>query len=134
MKKVWETPKTVVQRFEPNEYVAACVTGTIQCIYPGRSPEQYDDGIDTYTDQFNMKHGICGEDAVIHFDDSTGTGYETDHGVTDYNRPIYNIKGYTLEVGTHYNVTWTSNSGGPEYHHVGRLTITNIDDSRPNHS
>ena len=24
MKKKWETPRTVVQGFEPNEYVAAC--------------------------------------------------------------------------------------------------------------
>lgn len=27
MKKNWEMPKTVVQRFEPNEYVAACWGG-----------------------------------------------------------------------------------------------------------
>ena len=37
VKKIWEAPRTVVQGFEPNEYVAACVTGTIQCAIPGRS-------------------------------------------------------------------------------------------------
>lgn len=38
MKKIWEAPRTVVQGFEPNEYVAACVTGTIQCAIPGSQP------------------------------------------------------------------------------------------------
>ena len=42
MKKNWEMPRTVVQRFEPNEYVAACVTGTIQCAIPGQSETECD--------------------------------------------------------------------------------------------
>lgn len=28
MKKCWEEPRIRVQKFMPNEYVAACVTGT----------------------------------------------------------------------------------------------------------
>lgn len=151
MKKNWEMPKTVVQRFEPNEYVAACVTGTIQCAYPG-DPKYYGPGRSSvgrtnvfddwngresgwYTDQDGMQHGVCGNNATISFNGNTGTGFEYVNGRPDHNRPIYDISGYQLEEGTYYNVTWTSNdSGSPEYHHIGRLIITNIDHSRPNHS
>ena len=80
-----------------------------------------------------LDHGICGDAAPITFNGSTGSGYEVNHGVIDKNRPIYNIEGYQLQEGT-YNVIWNSNSGGPEYTHYGKLTITNIDNDRPNHS
>ena len=43
--------------------------------------------------------------------------------------------GFDLTEGTYTGVTWTSRDGSsPEYHHVGRLIITDIDPSRPNHS
>ena len=35
MKKIWEDPRIDVQIFAPNEYVAACVVGTIECAIPG---------------------------------------------------------------------------------------------------
>lgn len=151
MKKVWEEPKVDVQIFVPNEYVAACVTGTIQCAIPGNSPYEVNDGIGTRNyswgnvdnsrwngptlDYDGQDHGICGEAAAITFSDSdgSGSGYEMNHGVLDRSRPIYNITGYTLAEGT-YDVTWNSNSGGPTYNHYGVLTITNIDNSKPNHS
>lgn len=38
MKKEYVTPTMVGERFSADEYVAACVTGTIQCVYPGASP------------------------------------------------------------------------------------------------
>lgn len=145
MKKSWEMPKTVVQRFMPNEYVAACVTGTIQCAYPGngrtngqtnvfddynRRPSGY------YTDRNGMQHGICGNNATISFNGDTGSGYEYVNGKPDRDRPIYDIEGYELKVDTYYNVEWTSRDGwrGPEYHHIGRLIITNIDNDHPNRS
>ena len=144
MKKVWEEPKVDVQIFVPNEYVAACVTGTIQCAYPGNGrtngrTDRFDDynGRESgyYTDRYGMQHGICGNDAQISFNGDTGSGFEYVGGRPDYNRPIYNISGYQLEEGTYFNVTWTSNdSGSPEYHHIGRLIITNIDSTHPNHS
>lgn len=147
-KKMWREPSVEVQKFVPNEYVAVCVTGTIQCAYPGNGSgrhgtnghtDVFDDwnGLESgwYTDRYGMQHGVCGNDATINFNGNTGSGYETVNGSTDYNRPIYNISGYQLKEGTYYNVTWTSVDGdSPEYHHIGRLIITNIDNSRPNHS
>lgn len=57
------------------------------------------------------------------------------NGVTQTDRPIYNIQGYTEAEGTYY-VTWTSKdtNANMEYHHKGRLKITDVDSSRPNHS
>lgn len=150
MKKNWEMPRTVVQRFEPNEYVAACVTGTIQCAIPGQSETECDGasptrffdyhlndnswyGLTIYPDGYD--HGLCGNPAVITFSDAdgSGSGFEVNQGHLDRNRPIYNIDGYQLAPGQ-YHVTWNSNSGGPTYNHYGILTITNIDNDHPNHS
>ena len=153
MKKNWERPRTVVQRFEPNEYVAACVTGTIQCAIPGDSAYRVNDGTNArnnsswISEPWNWKwsgahldadgydHGICGEATSITFSDvdGSGSGYEMNHGVLDHTRPIYNISGYNLAEGT-YNVTWQSHNTTTEYNHYGTLTITNIDNNRPNHS
>ena len=35
MKKEYVTPTMVGERFSADEYVAACITGVIQCAYPG---------------------------------------------------------------------------------------------------
>lgn len=134
MKKEYVTPTMVGERFSADEYVAACVTGTIQCVYPGDSPNAQDDGTKTYIDVAGMWHGSCGEDASISFNDGTGKGYEMRNGKIDYNRPISHITGYTLKTGTYTNVSWESTDGAGTYHHKGRLVITNIDNNRPNHS
>lgn len=34
-KMKWTRPETTGEMFEANEYVAACITGLIQCAYPG---------------------------------------------------------------------------------------------------
>ena len=145
MKKNWEMPKTMVQKFEPNEYVAACVTGIIQCAYPGNGRSNgRTDRFDDYNGQESgwfrapdgLDHGICGYDAQISFNDDTASGYEAINGITQYNRQIFNVQGYELKEGTYYGVTWNSQIRGDQsvYSHVGRLTITNIDDDHPNHS
>lgn len=151
--KNYVKPMMESEVFTPNEYVAACVTGTIQCAIPGASAYTVGDG--TGARNFNSfvhsmaqerwpgsvpsadgkDHGICGESTTINFSDSNGigSGYEMNHGVLDTSRPIYNISGYDLAEGT-YNVTWQSSNGFQEYNHYGTLNIVNIDDSRPNHS
>lgn len=111
MKKEYVTPTMVGERFSADEYVAACVTGTIQCAYPGASPNAQDDGTATFKDNEGKWHGSCGENA-----------------------PIYDITGYKLVPDSYTNVSWTSTDGNLIYHHKGRLIITNIDDNRPNHS
>lgn len=146
-KKTWVSPKATLEEFTPNEYVSACVTGTIQCVYPGKSWAKGDNGVyddynhqdsGVYTDSESMKHGICGDNATISFNGNTGSGYEFVNGVAQIKRPISNIS-YDVSqgTGTFYNVTWTSvdneNHSGT-YHHKGRLIVTNIDSTHPNHS
>lgn len=144
MKKIWEDPKIMVEKFMPNEYVAACITGTIQCMYPGNGSTN---GEEVYGD-YNGKqsgwfkdgegnlHGICGNDATISFNGDTASGFEFIRGVAQTDRPIYGISGYEQATGT-YTVTRTSCDTGDnnhEYHHKGRLIVTNVDNNRPNHS
>lgn len=144
MKKLWEKPRAAIQEFAANEYVTACITGTIQCVYPGNGRTNgdnntYDDynGKQSgwYTDSEGKLHGLCGYDAVISFNGNTASGYERNNGVIDTSRPIYNISGYEESVGTYY-VTWTSKDTGAnmEYAHKGRLVVSNVDADRPNHS
>lgn len=143
-KMKWTRPEVTGEMFEANEYVAACITGTIQCMYPGNGSsngkEQYDDynGLESgwYYDGAGKAHGLCGYDATISFNGETGSGYEFKNGQIQRNRPIYDIKGYQPTVGE-YKVTWNSDDGDNHsgtYSHVGRLRISNIDNAHPNHS
>lgn len=136
MKKKYVTPTMVGERFSADEYVAACITGVIQCIYPGRSKYEYDDGISTVIGpEDGLWHGVCGNKSTISFNGNTAEGYEVVSGKTDYNRPIKNIQGYK-EKADEYDVTWnsTDNNWKDTYFHRGKLTVTNIDNNRPNHS
>ena len=95
MKLNWIEPSIKIENFQPDEYVAACVTGTIQCAYPGngsRFPWEntngrtdiFDDynGRESgwYTDGYGMQHGVCGNDATISFNGNTGSGFEYVNG------------------------------------------------------
>lgn len=143
MKKKWEEPRILVQQFIPNEYVSACVTGTIQCMYPGNGYTNGDAVYDDYNgeesgyykDREGLYHGLCGYETPVSFNGDTARGYESINGVVQTDRFIYNIEGYDQLAGV-YTVTWTSQhtSTGTPYHHKGRLTITNIDSDHPNHS
>ena len=147
MKKRYVTPTMVGERFSADEYVAACITGVIQCAYPGDGvtngqTNKFDDynGKESgyYREPNGMLHGLCGHDASISFNGDTGRGYECNkQGKILKNRPIYNIQNYTPAEGTYYGVTWNSDDGDNHsgtYSHIGRLTITNIDSNHPNHS
>ena len=87
-KMKWTRPEVTGEMFEANEYVAACITGTIQCMYPGNGfsngKEQYDDynGQQSgwYTEPSGKQHGICGNNATISFNEKTGSGYEFSNG------------------------------------------------------
>lgn len=145
MKKEYVTPIIAGEIFAANEYVAACITGIIQCVYPGTALTKGDNGVyddyngqksGWYTDSEGKVHGICGYDATISFNGDTASGYERNkNGVIQTDRPIFNISGYEQEIGT-YNVTWksTDTAANVTYTHKGRLKISNVDDNHPNHS
>lgn len=79
----------------PNEYVAACITGTIECAVPGKNPYACDGGNPTRFFDYHMdssmwngstispdglEHGLCGNTATISFDGDTGSGFERING------------------------------------------------------
>ena len=146
MKRKYEQPRAYEERFTANEYVAACITGVIQCAYPGDGhtngqTDKFDDynGKESgyWTDADDKLHGLCGYDAKISFNADTGSGYEYIGNKIQRNRPIHDISGYSPVPGIYKHAKWKSddlqnNSG--TYSHVGRLTITNIDNNHPNHS
>ena len=43
----WVRPSVYEEKFSVNEAVSACIEGTIQCYYPGKSPYVGNDGTDT---------------------------------------------------------------------------------------
>ncbi len=145
-KKTWVAPRATLEEFTSNEYVSACIVGTIQCAYPGDGTTNgqtniFDDynGKESghYRDFKGMLHGICGYDAKISFNEDTGSGYEYIGNKIQRNRPIYNIKNYTPAVGTYTNVTWNSDDGdnhSGSYSHIGRLTIEYVDTAHTNRS
>lgn len=147
--RTWVRPMAVEEDFTANQCVAngVCITGTIQCAYPGNGARLdstngktnvFDDynGQESgwYKDSDGMLHGSCGEDGVVSFSTANASGFEYRDGKIAYNRPISNIKGYQEKVGTYFDVTWDSTDGAGTYHHIGRLTITNVDNNKPNHS
>ena len=148
MKRVYESPRAYAEMFTPNEYVAACITGVIQCGYPGTKEtygdpnifDDYDDNTGVWwieSDNPYRPHGLCGNDASLTFNSNTFSGYEVVYGQTDRNRKIYDISGWTESngTGTFTGITWKSTyAGGEVYHHEGRLIVNNIDSNRPNHS
>ncbi len=102
-KMKWTRPEVTGELFEANEYVAACITGTIQCAYPGDGKTNgqtniFDDynGNESgwYRDKKGMLHGLCGNNAEISFNGDTGSGFEYSGGQIQRNRPIYIIHGY----------------------------------------
>lgn len=146
MKKQWTSPRILVQEFEANEYVAACVQGIIACAIPGDDPMACDGNFPTQYFNYEvfwngrhlngdgLEHGLCGEKTPISFNSDTASGFETNHGTIDHERVITNVSGYTLTPGV-YDVTWNSSyRDSPTYTHYGKLTITNIDDEHPNRS
>ncbi len=137
MKKTWVQPSINVQEFEANEYVAACVVGTIACAIPGPSATKVDGSSPTRRDGNGMLHGLCGNTAEISFNAETASGFERLNGRAMTNRPIFSVSGYALTPGTYENVSWQSTDGDNNtgtYTHTGTLVIDYIDNNRPNHS
>lgn len=148
----WVRPSACEEKFSVNEAVSACIEGQIQCNFPGSSPFKGDDGTKTFTltqdfisryglgwniEQTGAEdHGYCGNWAPVSFNADTASGYEVVNNVTDKNRKIDSITGYSAKAGT-YTVKWLSydgHHGNKVYHHKGTLRVTNVINDRPNHS
>lgn len=147
MKKEWEAPKSIIQRFDPNEYIAACYT--LVCAIPGRSATEIGDGTGTryfdgadgppwgrytfwdgnrvYAD--GLAHGNCGNESTS-YDVDNGIGYEHNNDGTVKNAVISNVDIGSHFSGNTYYATWQSNNG-TLYTHYG---FAIMDANKPNHS
>ena len=125
MKRLYEKPMLEAERFEANEYVAACLRATFDCrIYDNGTPAR---GTDY----------VVGPDGNWHspncdgsFDYTSGTGAEATTG-----HQYSEISGANLDAVGTYNASWVSYDGaGLRYQHTGIITVSYSDSSRPNHS
>jgi hypothetical protein len=141
MKEKWIEPKVLVQKFVANEYVSACVVGTVQCIYPN-DPEIYDSwhmGQRKYKEErTGYEHGICGNVAYVTFNESTGSGYEANAQGVPYPNRVISIPPCDYPVKEGYYLQWTSKDNDDPlklvYTHYGRLKVQYTDKDCPNHS
>ena len=149
MKKNWEMPKTMVQKFEPNEYVAACYT--LVCAIPGQSATSIGDGTSSrwftdsprydqrnftrstwwgasYVRADGLLHGNCGNESTS-YDVDHSIGYEHNNDGTVKNAVISDVNIGGLAYGDAYYANWKSDNG-TVYTHYGYALM----DSNPNHS
>lgn len=151
--RTWVRPSACEECFASNENIAnsvsPCITGTIECVYPGQHKSQTgDNGIydgfngattlsgdsGIFVDSEKKWHGACGTPTVINYSTGEGKGYEIYRGKLDRTRPISSISLTDYSLGLHDNVTWTSTNGKDIYHHKGRIDISLVDRNKPNHS
>ena len=75
MKRMYEMLMAYEEAFVANEYVSACITGIIQCAYPGNGrtngrTDKFDDynghKSGYWTDSQGKLHGLCGYDGDKH--------------------------------------------------------------------
>ena len=149
----WVRPSAYEECFASNENIAnsvsPCITGTIECVYPAQKASQIgDNGIydgfngigygqynsGVFKDGKGLYHGACGTPTVINYSTSEGKGYEIYQGKLDRTRPISGISLTDYTLGMHDDVTWTSTGGKNTYHHKGRINISLVENSKPNHS
>lgn len=149
MKKNWEMPKTVVQRFEPNEYVAAC--WAIACTYGIEGGET---GINNYNLPFWIREGSDATHTLR--SDGTGCGHEDNQFITENANGSFSV----MEINTqglgklntrlttdpYYDdlsssisnvdpgdtIYWTTTSGNRTWYHKG--IVSTADYGHPNRS
>ena len=130
--KRWESPKTVVQKFEANEYVAACFN--VQCVI-GQGNEKYSTPVrgqhNTYVwngklgeyrglryrgDQDGWHGSPCGYHMQVRDD---GTVFEEGKGSEGWIADFVDTNN-DGKVSVGENVYWiTIDSNGGRYHHFG---------------
>ena len=137
MMKKWERPMAVVEKFEPNEYVAVC--WGVACDVDWANKYEQDHG---FWDKGNVSHASdhCGNSSnqVIYDRDNNGVGeamVETGtDGLGTLNCTIYTACNEQTgkfsgpisasDVGIGDTIYWTTTSGSRTWHHKGTVTAT----------
>lgn len=132
MKEKWTTPKTVIEEFTPNEYIASCYDYTAEFYCTLGKNQQQGHGTPCAVTKAEIKgnYNAIGQE----------TGNKTGNPIYDVNLHGFNLDNPNIGVGTTIPyVTWTSedpNGTGTYYHKGdGKFTskVTQIP-GRPNHS
>lgn len=138
MKKKWVAPRVEVQKFEANEYVAAC--WGVGCDTDAANWWEVEH---KYYFTFHLK-GHCGNVDHQVLRDTNGDGrvdemVETKEGgltCTIYPNDSYNpgeiMSPGDVQVEPGKTIYWTTNLDNKTYHHQGQIIMA--DPSRPNHS
>lgn len=149
MKKMWNTPRTVVQSFEPNEYVAAC--WAIACTYGIRGGET---GINN-PDLPGYLHERSDATHTLR-SDGTGCGHEDNQYITENANGSFSVMEINtqglgnlntqLTTNSSYRwlspsisdvkpgdrIYWTTSSGNRTWYHMG--VVSTADYGHPNRS
>lgn len=146
MKEKWVAPRTVIEEFAPNEYVAVCwgVGCLVETANAYEMSHYSTNGWQTWYD-LDCKHaeGHCGTNSnqVIRDWNNDGIGDQmveigTD-GLGNLACTIYSDSEYThmiavKDVKPGMQIYWTTSAGNKTWHHVGNVYPTNS--KRPNAS
>ena len=132
MKEKWTAPRTVIEKFTPNEYVAAC--WVVSCSWSQANDYEKRNN---YWDGGNVKHvsNECGNFSHQYLVDNNGDGtpdamYEQSSELGRLDCTIYKDLGYseiiqdlsTIDVGDY--IYWTTSSGDRTWHHQGWVKST----------
>ena len=155
MKKMYESPMALEEKFMANEYVAACYDykAILYCSAPGKDKNHCGDGTTTNWGFDGYQHGAaCAESTLFNVEGSKAyeTADKTGNPITDIsigasvdvsngiNRVNINqnIGSNTSMKDGYYKASWKSSADGLNYKHYGLAKITGAmqDPSRPNHS
>lgn len=137
MERKWETPRVLVQEFEPNEYVAVCWGVACDVSWANDYEQRYG-----FWDGGNVSHASdhCGNSSnqVIYDRNDDGVGEAMVETGTDglgtlactiytgYDESTGSFTGPTSASNVHINQTiyWTTSAGNRTWHHRGTVTAT----------
>lgn len=139
MERKWETPRVLVQEFEPNEYVAVC-WGVACSVNEANGIEE--DRQNTMGGEIVHRSEYCGNSLNQHIEANasgvatgmieTGTDGLGNLTCTLYTDNTYRWRDNFSDVSIGDTIYWTTSAGNKTWHHVG--TVVGVDDKHPNRS
>lgn len=144
MKEMWETPRVLVERFEANEYVAACYN--IKCEVGEANEVEWNwklpGGGNNYSAGQTHAYDRCGSYGNYYVIDDNNDGLfdrmievSPDLGelsCTLYTDSSYNRRGNWNTIQSGDYIYWTTSSGERTWHHQGSVAYQ--DTASPNRS
>lgn len=137
MKEKWMAPKTVIEEFTPNEYVAACWGVACDWEEANKYEKRHH-----FWDNGNVSHAAdhCGNEEyqkiILNSKGDPVSMIETGtDGLGDLHCTIYKYGGYSSilpidQVKAGMKIFWTTTSGSRTWHHQG--TVVGTVPSNPN--